>query len=92
MKTKPSGNEVIAFVALLTCICMTCVFVGYRAGDEDGHTRANLTMWETPPNMAYCVVYPDGGKKCVAKAFLPKIDVVECIRQCRISTRMEKVK
>lgn len=91
MRTKPSGKEVLQFITL-NCICIACLLVGYQRGDEDGYKRANLTMWETPPNMAYCVVYPDGGKRCIEKAVRPKLDLVECIRQCRISTRMEKVK
>lgn len=79
-------------IILLSLIIFVTALVAGKVGESRGLEKANKTMWETPPDMAYCIVYQDGGKKCIPKQELPKTSLVECIRQCRISTRMEKVK
>jgi hypothetical protein len=62
----------------------------FGAGVLRGQEVANYDMWYTPPGFAYCVVYPDGGKRCKPKTrpAEPK-NFVECARMCRAQERMK---
>lgn len=78
---------------ILACMAAAAVilFIVSTAYDA-GKNQVNLTMWENPPNMESCVVYPDGGKKCKSAAVPEPISFTECARVCRGRVRMEKIK
>lgn len=81
----------LGFLGGLTFLSFTAVF-SFIQGQEVERTKKLANMWEKPPGMAWCRVYPDGGKRCEPEAKLPEISKIECIRACAARARMEPVK
>jgi hypothetical protein len=78
------------------CMSVACVAGGivlaFDYGRDYERTKATRDLWENPPGMSSCVVYPDGGKRCTSAAVREPTPLVECIRQCRAVARMAKIK
>jgi len=81
----------LGFLGGLTLLSLTAVFF-YIQGTENERARKLENMWEKPPGMAWCRVYPDGGKRCEPEAKLLPMSKVECFRMCGGRARMEPVK
>jgi hypothetical protein len=82
-------------VLALSGVIGSIVLVGiacYELGLATGAERANSSMWEVPPDMASCRVFPDGSKQCVPRPVLEQPSRTECIRACVMRDRLNKVK
>lgn len=84
-------DRVLGIIGGIAVILFTNMITSMWSYDE-GTKQANLAMWEKPPGMAWCRVYPDGGKRCEKYMVLPPKPLIECVRMCRAQDRMEKVK
>jgi hypothetical protein len=85
------GDRVVGWTAAIG-IVLGSLFVAWESGAAYGRGKANLDLWSTPPGMASCIVYQDGGKRCQPAATPAPVDLVECARMCRARVRMDKVK
>jgi hypothetical protein len=93
--TQESSTSIAERVLALSGIVGSIVLVGiisYELGHANGRDAANRSMWETPPGMASCVVYPDGGKRCMEASRPEPKPLIECLRMCKAQDRMARVR
>lgn len=84
-------DRMLGFLGGVTLLAITNVF-SFVQGQENERDRKLENMWENPPGVAWCKVYPDGGKRCEPAGKIEQISKIECIRMCAGRARMEPVK
>lgn len=94
MSFAENSTKLAERVLALAGIIGSTVFVGimaYEVGHANGKDSVNRNLWENPPGMSSCRVYPDGGKQCQKAWVAPEpMTRTECVRQCVMRSRLEK--
>lgn len=85
-----AAERVFAVAMTATFACAAAV-IAFDAGRDYERGRVVRDLWENPPGMTSCVVYPDGGKRCIPAANPMHVDRAECITACKTRARMERV-
>lgn len=88
----PQWDEILLGIVLGLLMVLVPSTMAFQFGRSTRCTADLSAMWENPPGMASCRVYPDGSKRCIPAHVIEPRSKVEQGRILRGQQRMSKIR